>query len=65
MVKRYGERRRVKRLMKMFTMHLPVELFDDVVKAAAEETIKTGKKVSVAEWVRRAIKNRLGVGQNA
>ena len=38
---------------------LPDKLMDAVVEAAALETLGTGERVSVAEWVRRALRERL------
>ena len=38
---------------------IPPSLWAAVVEAAAHETIDTGAQVSAAEWIRRALKERL------
>jgi len=37
----------------------PDALWEQIVRAAAEKTIRTGKTVTVSEWVREAARMRL------
>lgn len=38
---------------------IPPSLWRQVVKAAGEETARTGQQVSASAWIRRAIEDRL------
>lgn len=38
---------------------IPQSMWDNVVEAAAREQIETGERVSISEWIRRAIRERL------
>ena len=44
---------------KRLSLDVPQEMYDEMVIASARETIKTGSKVSDAEFIRRAIADRV------
>ena len=50
---------------KMKRRHLWIddELYGEIVKAAAQHQLETGKLISVAEWIRYALQRQIKLGE--